>query len=244
VSGKRTSRELPPGTLSWVFRALGCVREYATGIAGSRDASPRADSQSFLPGMLVCARLSETLACFAETAPIKRSFLHPIRLRGLSLPGTGRQPILASVASDFTDPVEWGLANGAGAVIRRAADMRADRRFRKSGRVQCGLRVIDGHQPGLAGRWRVGVASFSPQRLDFRRRWWRVLGECPPIEVFAVHGPPRAPSGDEILKLPGSVIQIQTPTATLEWALHERYQSAVIARLEIAHWVPAEETAE
>jgi len=121
--------------------------------------------------------------------------------------------------------------------------MRADRRFRKSGRVQCGLRVIDGNQPGLSGRWRLGVASVSPRRLDFRRRWWRVLGECPPIEVFAVHGPPRAPFGDEILKLPGSVVQIQTPTATLEWALHDRYQSAAFARLEVAHWVPAEETA-
>jgi len=121
--------------------------------------------------------------------------------------------------------------------------MRADRRFRKSGRVQSGLRGIDGNQPGLSGRWRLGVASLSPRRLDFLRRWWHVLGECPPIEVFAVHGPPRAPFGNEILKLPGNVVQIQTPIATLEWALHERYQSAAFARLKIAHWVPAEETA-
>jgi hypothetical protein len=88
------------------------------------------------------------------------------------------------------------------------------------------------------------VASFSPGRLDFRRRWWRVLGECPPIEVIAAHGPSRAPFGDEILNLPGSIVQIQTPTAILEWALHDRYQSAAFARLEVAHWVPAEETAE
>jgi hypothetical protein len=88
------------------------------------------------------------------------------------------------------------------------------------------------------------MASFSPRRLDFRRRWWRVLGECPPIEVIAVHGPPRAPSGDEILKLPGSIVQIQTPIATLEWALHARYQPAAFARLKVAHWVPAAETAE
>jgi hypothetical protein len=148
------------------------------------------------------------------------------------------------VANDFADPVEWGLANAAGAGIERVANMRANRRFRKSGRVQCGLRVIDGNQPGLSGRWRVGVASFSPRSLDFRRRWRRVLGECPPIEVIAVHGPPRAPSGDEILKLPGSIVQIQTPTATLEWALHDRYQSAAFARLKVAHWVPAEETAD
>jgi hypothetical protein len=150
----------------------------------------------------------------------------------------------ASVASDFTDPVELGLANAAGAGIGRVAMMHADRRFRKSGRVRCGLRVIDGNQPGLSGRWRVGVASFSVRRLEFLRRWWRVLGECPPIEVIAVHGPSRAPSGDEILKLPGSIVQIQTPTATLEWALHVRYQSAAVAQLKVAQWVPAEETAD
>lgn len=172
-----------------------------------------------------------------------RSFVPPIRLRtevadGRTLSDT------ASVAGDFADPVEWGLANAAGAGIGRVAAMHADRRFRKSGRVRCGLRVIDGTQPGLPGRWRVGVASLSARRLDFRRRWWRVLGECPPIEVVAVHGPPRAPSGEEILKLPGSVVQIQTPTATLEWALHDRYQSAAVARLKVARWVPAEETAE
>jgi len=88
------------------------------------------------------------------------------------------------------------------------------------------------------------VASFSPRRLDFRSRWRRWLGECPPIEVIAVHGPPRAPSSDEILKLPGSIVQIQTPTATLEWALYGRYQSAAFARLKVAHWAPAAETAE
>jgi hypothetical protein len=160
------------------------------------------------------------------------------------LPAAGPWPILASVADDFADAVEWGLANAAGAGIGRVANMHADRRFRKSGRVRCGLRVIDGNQPGLSGRWRVGVASFSARRLDFRRRGWRVFGECPPIEVVAVHGPPRAPFGDEILKLPGRVVQIQTPTATLEWALHDHYQPAAVARLKVAPWIPAEETAE
>jgi hypothetical protein len=122
--------------------------------------------------------------------------------------------------------------------------MRADRRFGKSGRIQCGLRVIDGNQPGLTGRWRVGTASVSRRRLNFRRRWGGVLGEWPPIEVFAVHGPPRVPFGHEILKLPGSIVRIQTPTATLEWAFHDRYQSAAFALLGIAHWVPSEEAAE
>jgi hypothetical protein len=143
------------------------------------------------------------------------------------------------VANDFVDPFDWGLANAAGTGIARLTNVRADRRFRKSGRVLCGLRVIDGNQPGLSGRWRLGVASPSPGRLDFRPRWWRVRGECSPIEVFAVHGPPRVPAGDEILKLPGTVVQIQTPTATLEWALDARYQSASVERLEVgSHATP------
>jgi hypothetical protein len=141
---------------------------------------------------------------------------------------------------DFTDPVEWGLANAAQAGIGRAAIMRADRAFRKSGRAWCGLRVIDGTQPGLSGRWRVGMASFSVRRLAFRRRWWRMLGTCPPIEVVAIHGPARAPVGKEILKLPGNIAQILTPTATLEWAIRDRYRPAAIARLKVAEQAPAE----
>jgi hypothetical protein len=80
---------------------------------------------------------------------------------------------------------------------------------------------------------------------------WLVFGECPSIQVLAIHGPPRAPSGslrspfgDEILKLPGSVVQIQTPVAVLEWSLHDRFQSAVFARLKVVYGVPMEETAE
>jgi hypothetical protein len=154
------------------------------------------------------------------------------------------ESILAGMDGDFTDPVEWGLANTARAGIGRAAKMHADRRFRTSGRARCGLRVIDGNQPGLSGRWRVGVASFSARRLTFRRRWWRVLGPCPPIEIVAIHGPPRAPASNEVLKLPGGVVQILTPTATLEWAFRDRYRPAAVARLKVAQRVPAEDAAE
>jgi hypothetical protein len=143
------------------------------------------------------------------------------------------------VAGDFIDPLDWGLANAAAAGLGRVAVLRADRRFRASGRVPCGLRVISGRQPGLSGRWRLGVAALSRQGLDFRPRWRRVRGACPPIRVLAVDGPPRAPFGDEILKLPGSVVQVQTPTAILEWALPARYQPAACERLALAHWDPA-----
>lgn len=157
---------------------------------------------------------------------------------------SGKQPILAGVTDDFVDPADWGLANAARFGMGRMAALHADRRFRESGRVQCGVRVIDGKQPGLSGRWQVGVASVSRRRLTFRRRGWWVFRECPPIQVLNVYGPPRAPHGsprspfgDEILKLPGSIIQVQAQTAVLEWALHHRYQSAAIARLGFDRWV-------
>ena len=137
------------------------------------------------------------------------------------------------MADDFADPVDWALANATEFSIGRLAVIRADREFRKSGRVRCGLRVIDGSQPGLSDRWRLGVASVSRRRLNFRRRWWHGPGACPPIKVLAVDGPPRMPAGDEVLKLPGSIVRIQAPDATLEWALYGRYQSAAFARLEV-----------
>jgi hypothetical protein len=67
-----------------------------------------------------------------------------------------------------------------------------------------------------------------------------MLGTCPPIEVVAIHGPARAPVGKEILKLPGNIAQILTPTATLEWAIRDRYRPAAIARLKVAEQAPAE----
>jgi len=69
--------------------------------------------------------------------------------------------------------------------------------------------------------------------LNFRRRWWRGPGDCPPIEVLAIHGPPRVPSSAEILKLPGSIVRIEAPAAILEWAFHDRYHSAVFERLKV-----------
>lgn len=79
----------------------------------------------------------------------------------LRSPGIGPRPILAGVSDDFIDPLEWGLANAANARYFRAVNMRAERRIRKSGRFQCGLRVIDGSQPGLSGRWQTPSATLE-----------------------------------------------------------------------------------
>jgi len=39
------------------------------------------------------------------------------------------------------------------------------------GRVECSLRLVSGSQRGLSSRWRSGVATVSPGRLDFTGRW-------------------------------------------------------------------------
>jgi hypothetical protein len=130
--------------------------------------------------------------------------------------------------SDFGGDV---LATAADGIARK----RADRRFASEGLVTCSLRVIEGSQDGLGGRWRSGVAAVFPGRLDFRRSWWRGPGKVPPLQVTAVLGPARLPLAEERLKLPGGIVGVQTPTAVLEWSVPGRYRPAAIERLEVPY---------
>ena len=89
-----------------------------------------------------------------------------------------------------------------------------------SGRVECSLRVMCGRQQGLSSRWRSGVAAVSPGRLDFTPESW------PPranrlLTHVVVLGSGRPPSGEELTRLPGDcwITELQTPTATLGWAV-------------------------
>jgi len=91
------------------------------------------------------------------------------------------------------------------------------------GRVECSLKVISGRQQGLSSRWRRGVAAISPGRLDFTSEWWS-LKATGPVTHIAVLGPARPPSVEELAWLPGDcrVTELQTPTATLGWAVPVR----------------------
>lgn len=83
-------------------------------------------------------------------------------------------------------------------------------------------------------RWQQGVAALSAGRLEFRRRWWRAFTRCPPVEVVAVHGPVRGPTADEIFKVPGPIMQVQTPTAVLECGILNGYLQTALDLLGVA----------
>ena len=88
------------------------------------------------------------------------------------------------------------------------------------GRIACSLKVISGRQQGLSSRWRNGAAAISPGRLDFTPESWppRVTRTLTHIVVL---GPGRPPSQEELRRLPGNcrITELQTPTATLAWAV-------------------------
>jgi hypothetical protein len=85
------------------------------------------------------------------------------------------------------------------------------------------------------GGW---ASTLSPGRLDFRPRWQWAFGGGVVIEVLGVHGSPRLPGSNEILKLPGPIVQVKTSTGTLEWAVNVRYGPDAIARLGVEYTDP------
>jgi hypothetical protein len=110
---------------------------------------------------------------------------------------------------------------------------RADRRMSR-GRFDCALKVISGGQRGLSQRWRHVAATAAPGRLDIRGHWWRLFRAIPPVTVVDVRGPVRPPSGQENWSLAAScrIIEIQTPTATLGWAVPGHYLPGALERLQ------------
>src|SRR5262249_18873302 len=88
------------------------------------------------------------------------------------------------------------------------------------GRVECSLKVMSGRQQGLSSRWRNGVAAISPGRLDFTPESWPRRANRP-LSRIVVLGPDRPPSGEELTWLPGDcrITELQTPTATVGWAV-------------------------
>src|SRR5260370_5812535 len=101
------------------------------------------------------------------------------------------------------------------------------------GSVECSLKVISGRQQGLSSRWRRGVAAISPGRLDFTSEWWS-LKATGPVTHIAVLGPARLPSVEELTWLPGDcrVTELQTPTATLGWAVPVRDLARALEHLQ------------
>jgi len=91
------------------------------------------------------------------------------------------------------------------------------------GRLGCSLKVMNGRQLGLSARWRRGAVVISPGRLDFtpEQGWPRATRA---ITHLVVLGPSRPPSMEELTWLPADwlITELQTPAATLGWAVPAR----------------------
>ena len=91
------------------------------------------------------------------------------------------------------------------------------------GRLGCSLKVMSGRQQGLSPRWRRGAVVISPGRLDFtpEQGWPRATRA---ITHLVVLGPSRPPSMEELTRLPTGwlITELQTPAATLGWAVPAR----------------------
>ena len=92
-------------------------------------------------------------------------------------------------------------------------------------RIECSLRIVEGHQDGLSTRWRPGIAALSPGEVTFvhvvgglrflRRR---------PITFDVQAGepnPPRPLRGVEALLVTpeARAVRLVTSSAVLEWAI-------------------------
>jgi len=95
-----------------------------------------------------------------------------------------------------------------------------DRRARKhqrSGRLDCGLRVIAGSQEGLRNGWRVRRAFVHPGRLELGRRM------PTPVHVRAVVTERQRRlhwrESRLIFDTTWQIVEVMTDSATLEWAM-------------------------
>jgi len=60
--------------------------------------------------------------------------------------------------------------------------------------------------------------------------------------VVAVRGPVRGPAADEIFKVPGPIIQVQTPTAVLECGIFSDYLQTALDLLGVGELETGSET--
>jgi hypothetical protein len=107
------------------------------------------------------------------------------------------------------------------------ADRFASKR-QKSGRVDCGLRVIAGSQAGLKKRWKGSRANVNAGRLEFGR--WTVIS----VVVTAVGTELREPRGAEkwlYFDPDYRIVELRTDSATVEWAVPKDKAEWALARL-------------
>jgi hypothetical protein len=102
--------------------------------------------------------------------------------------------------------------------------VRIKRRNPQRSRLDCGLRIIDGHQEGLGDKWTHGSGQVSPGHLRFQRMYGGIrFLKAPPISITVLEVAP----GVDQTKLreawsvrPGTVmVELITPSARLIWGI-------------------------
>jgi hypothetical protein len=129
--------------------------------------------------------------------------------------------------SDVAFGVMFGGPGGLLGVVLVARYLlpRRTRRYARRNRVECGLRVVEGQQPGLGRRWRHGTGTLAPGRLVFRGAIGgvRFLRRAPIlVEITHVDRSRRRAVGwrEAWWAWPGTeVVEAVTPTARLEWGV-------------------------
>jgi hypothetical protein len=121
-----------------------------------------------------------------------------------------------------------GLVGALGGRLRRERTERA----LDAGWLTCALKVTSGRQQGLSGRWRHVLAGISPGSLDCRGLWYRP-GQIGNLQLTGVRGPARPPARMERFALSADcrIVQVQTPTATLSWAILDRHVEWTLTRI-------------
>jgi hypothetical protein len=106
-------------------------------------------------------------------------------------------------------------------------------RHEAHGRAEIALRVRAGHQDGLSGRWRRGLATLSPERIDFARLVLGLRRRPVPVTVVSIDArEPRKPGGKEVFRIGPNcrIVIVVTPTGALELAVPERYRLLWVLR--------------
>jgi hypothetical protein len=162
-----------------------------------------------------------------SSAPVRRSGQR-YRCHGSGWLGP-RPRLIVSTVTFLADLVVEGLLRWPVERLRRRT---AERRMSR-GRLDCAFKVVSGSQGGLSRRWRHVRATVSPGQLDARGHWWRLFRALPTVSIVAVRGPARLPASAENWSLAAScrIVELQTPTAILSWAVIGDYLPAALAQL-------------
>lgn len=104
---------------------------------------------------------------------------------------------------------------------------RSAERHEAHGRAEIALRVRAGHHDGLSARWRRGLATLSPERIDFAPVVFGLRRRPLPITIVSVdEREPRKPGGKEVFRIGPNcrIVIVVTPTGALELAVPAPYR--------------------